>query len=140
MITSAILFPASPYDVNFTEELVIGLGTTVLCDKSFLDSWREELLKKRFGTDLIVPKRKNMKEQVRLIDRIKAKVCRKIRKVVETVGSHLTERFSINKIRVHDLWHFQSRLIRKILTHTVEVLFNLQFKSRPIDLDGFVLN
>ncbi len=140
MITSAILFPARPHDVNFTEELVSGFSKTILGDKGFLDPFREELLRNRYGTDLIVPKRKNMKEQVGLIDKIKAKVCRKIRKVVETVGSHLTERFNLNKIRVHDLWHFQSRLLRKILAHTVAVFLNLQLKRKPLDLDGLVLN
>lgn len=140
MITSAILLPARPHDVNFTEELVGGFGKTILGDKGFLDPWREELLKNRYGTDLIVSKRKNMKEQDGLIDRIKAKVCRKIRKVVEIVASHLTERLSINKIRVHDLWHFQSRLMRKILTHTVAVYLNLQLQRKPLDLEGLVLN
>ena len=140
MITSALLLPARPHDVNFTEELVGGLGKTMLGDKGFLDLWREELLQNRYGTDLIVPKRKNMKGQVTPFDQIKAKVCRKIRKVVETVGSHLTERLSINKIRVHDLWHFQSRLLRKILTHTVAVSLNFQLKRKPLDLDGLVLN
>jgi hypothetical protein len=46
------------------------------------------------------------------------KFCRRIRKIVETVGSHLTERFRVDSIRVHDLWHFQHRLIRKVLSHT----------------------
>ena len=140
MITSAVLLPARPHDVNFTEELVAGFGKTILGDKGFLDLWREELLGNRYGLQLIVPKRKNMKEQVSLTDRMKAKVCRRIRKVVETVGSHLTQRLSINKIRVHDLWHFQSRLMRKILTHTVAVYLNLQLKRKPLDLDGLVLN
>lgn len=81
-----------------------------------------------------------MKAQVSPFDQIKAKVCWRIRKVVETVGSHLTERLSINKIRVHDLWHFQSRLLRKILTHTVAVYLNLQLKRKPLDLDDLVLN
>lgn len=140
MITSAVLLPARPHDVNFTEELVGGFGKTILGDKGFLDPWREELLKNRYGTNLIVPKRKNMKEQLAPVDQIKAKVCQRIRKVVETVGSHLTERLSINKIRVHDLWHFQSRLMRKILTHTVAVFLNLQLKRKPLDLDGLILN
>ncbi len=140
MITSAILLAARPPDVNFTEELVGGLGKTILGDKGFLDSWRKELLENRYGTQLVVPKRSNMKEQVAPVEQIKAKVCRKIRKVVETVGSHLTERLNINKIRVHDLWHFQSRLMRKILTHTVAVFLNLQLKRKPLDLDGLVLN
>jgi len=27
---------------------------------------------------------------------------------------------------VHDLWHYQHRLIRKVLAHTVAVFLNLQ--------------
>lgn len=139
MITFASLLPARPHDVNFTEELASG-GKTILGDKGFLDPFRQQLLEDRYGTRLVVPKRKNMKEQNTEIDPITAKIFRKIRKVIETVGSHLTERFSLNKIRVRDLWHFQSRLIRKILAHTVAVFLNLQLGRKPLDLDGLVLN
>ncbi len=133
--------PARPHDVNFTEQLIDGFGKTVLGDKGFLDPFRQELLNDRYGTQVIVPKRKNIKERdENPIDKRAAKMYRKIRKVVETVGSHLTERLHITRIRVHDLWHFQSRLIRKILTHTVEVFLNLQLNRKPLDLDGVVLN
>ena len=57
---------------------------------------------------------------------------------METVGSHLTERFAVAKIRVHDLWQIQHRLIRKILAHTVMVFLNLQLGRDPLDLDGLV--
>jgi hypothetical protein len=56
----------------------------------------------------------------------------------ETVGAHLTERFAIARIRVHDLWHFHHRGIRKILAHTVGVFLNLQLRRPPLDLDGLV--
>jgi hypothetical protein len=141
MITSACLLPARPHDVNFTEELVGGFGKTVLGDKGFLDQFRQDLLLDRYGTRLIVPKRKNMKEQdENPIAKTTSNIYRKIRKVIETVNSHLTERLNITKIRVHDLWHFQSRLIRKILAHTVAVFLNLQLNRKPLDLDGLVLN
>lgn len=141
MITSAVLLPARPHDVNFTEELVSGGGKIVLGDKGFIDHFRGQLLEDRYGTKLIVPNRKNMKDQSEnTIDKIASKMYRKIRKVVETVNSHLTERLNITKIRVHDLWHFQSRLIRKILAHTVAVFLNLQLNRKPLDLDGLVLN
>ncbi len=39
---------------------------------------------------------------------------------METVGSQLSERFQISKIKVKDLWHYQNRIFRKILSHTVE--------------------
>jgi hypothetical protein len=66
------------------------------------------------------------------------KACKPIRKCVETVGSHLTERFAIARIWVRDVWHFQQRLIRKILPHTVVVFLNLQAGRPPLDLDGLV--
>jgi hypothetical protein len=63
---------------------------------------------------------------------------RRLRKRIETVGSQLTQRFEIDRIRVRDLWHFQHRLIRKILAHTVGVFFNLQLGRQPLDLDGLL--
>jgi len=99
------------------------------------------MLLDRDATRLIVPKRKNIKDKdENPIDLITSKLFRKIRKVVETVNSHLTERLNITKIRVPDVWHFQSRLIRKILAHTVAVFLNLQLNRKPLDLDGLVLN
>jgi len=44
----------------------------------------------------------------------------------------------VERIRVHDLWHFQHRLIRKVLAHTVGVFLNLQLGRPPLDLDGLV--
>ncbi len=113
----------------------------MLGDKGFLDPFRQTLLEDRYGTRLIVPKRKNMKKQtLEPFDKATRKMFGKVRKVIETVGSHLTERFNLNKIRVRDVWHFQSRLIRKILAHTVAVFLNLQLQRKPLDLDGLVLN
>jgi len=66
------------------------------------------------------------------------KFCAWIRKEVETVGAQLTERFAVARIRVHDMWHFHHRLIRKILAHTVGVFLNLQLRHPPLDLDGLV--
>jgi hypothetical protein len=77
--------PARPHDVNFTEELVNGFGKIVLGDKGFIDQFRQEILAERYGTQLIVPKRSNMKEaDENSLDKITSKICRKIRKVVET--------------------------------------------------------
>ncbi len=54
------------------------------------------------------------------------------------MGAHLTERFAVARLRVHDLWHYQHRLIRKILAHTVTVFLNLQLHRSPLDLDSLV--
>jgi hypothetical protein len=46
--------------------------------------------------------------------------------------------FAVERIRAHDLWHYQHRLIRKVLAHTVAVFLNLQMGRQPLDLDGLV--
>ena len=48
------------------------------------------------------------------------KSLRAVAELIETVGSHLTEHFAV-AAPVHDLWHYQHRLIRKVLAHTVVV-------------------
>jgi len=135
MITHFPLLNARAHDVNHTNALVEGFNGLCPADKGFLDPFRQPLLFDRYGMRIITPARSNMKGEH---PRPLRKFCSRIRKIVETVGSHLTERFAVTRIRVHDLWHFQHRLIRKVLSHTVMVFLNLQLKRDPLDLDGLV--
>jgi hypothetical protein len=100
-----------------------------------MDAYRQALLLKRHGITVVTPIRKNMQTD---LPKALLKFCKYVRKFVETIGSHLTERCEVDKIRVHDLWHFQHRLIRKILAHTVCVFLNLTSGRPPLDLDGLV--
>jgi Transposase DDE domain len=135
MITEYPLLPARPHDIQLLDDLVVGFEGLVPADKGFIDAFRQILLTERHGILLITPPRKGMTtlHPPRLL-----KACARLRKCVETVGSHLTERFAIARIRVHDLWHFQHRLIRKILAHTVGVFLNLQQGRPPLNLDGLL--
>ncbi len=135
MITHCPLLNARAHDVNHTTALVEGFGGLCPADKGFIDPFRQPLLLERYGVNIITPAKSNMSEEH---PRALRKFCRRVRKVVETVGSHLTERFAIARIRVHDIWHFQHRLIRKVLAHTVMVFLNLRLGRKPLDLDGLV--
>lgn len=136
MITHYPLLPARPHDINHLETLVEGFSGIAPADKGFIDAYRQAQLAERHGVKVITPPRSNMETSPHPPRLIKASAhCRKL---VETVGSHLTERFAIARIRVHDLWHFQHRLIRKVLAHTVAVFFNLTLNRSPLDLDGLV--
>ena len=135
MITAAPLLAARPHDVNHTGALIEGFSGLVPADKGFLDAFRQSLYEQRQGVQLIVPTRKNMAAPPSSGLR---RTCGRWRRIVETVGSQLTERFGIARIRVRDLWHYQHRLIRKILAHTVAVFLNLQLGRDPLDLDGLV--
>ncbi len=135
MITHFPLLSARAHDVNHTNALVEGFTGLCPADKGFIDPFRQPLLRQRYGVKIVTPVRSNMAEAQ---PRPLRKFCSRIRKIVETVGSHLTERFAVAKIRVHDLWHFQHRLIRKVLAHTMMVFLNLQLGRDPLDLDGLV--
>jgi hypothetical protein len=130
------LLPARPHDVQFTDELVANFAGIVPADKGFIDAVRQALLAERHGIIVVTPPCKRMQAAVAPLV---LKSCARWRKRVETVGSHLTERFAVAQIQVRDLWHFQHRLIRKILAHTVGVFLNLQFGRKPLDLNGLVV-
>lgn len=135
MITWYPLFAARPHDIQFLSELVEGFTGLVPADKGFIDATRQALLAETQGVIVVTPPRKGMASTQ---PRALRKICARWRKCVETVGSHLTERFAIARIRVHDLWHYQHRIIRKVLAHTVGVFLNLQLGRAALDLDGLI--
>ncbi|CAK8712339.1 Transposase DDE domain-containing protein [Candidatus Electronema aureum] len=135
MIRHYPLLPARPHDIQSIDILLEEFEGAAPADKGFIDERRQSLLLERHGILVVTPPRKNMKTTP---PESLLQFCRRIRKRIETVGSHLTERFKIDQIRVHDLWHFQHRLIRKILAHTVCVFLNLVYNRPPLDLDGLI--
>jgi len=135
MITHYPLLAARPHDIQSLDTLLEGFEGIAPADKGFIDQYRQSLLLDQYRIMVVTPARKNMPTN---LPKQLLRFCKRIRKFVETVGSHLTERFQVDQIRVHDLWHFQHRLIRKILAHTVCVFLNLMFHRPPLDLDGLV--
>jgi hypothetical protein len=136
MITYYPLLPARPHDINALDDLVEGCVGIVPADKGCIDAVRQAVLEERHGVIVITPPRKRMPSPhpPRLVQ-----AWRRIRKCVETVGSQVTERFALARMRVRDRWHFQHRVIRKVLAHTVGVFLNLQLGRPPLDLDDLVV-
>jgi hypothetical protein len=135
MITHYPLLAARPHDIQSLDTLLEGFEGLAPADKGFIDAYRQALLLERHRIVVVTPVRKNMQTDM---PTALLRFCRRIRQFVETVGSHLTERFGVDQIRVHDLWHFQHRLIRKILAHTICVFLNMRLGRPPLDLDGLV--
>jgi hypothetical protein len=136
MILHFPLLEARPHDINHLERLVAGFRGIAPADKGFIKLSLQQQLAQAQGVNVVTPRKKTMKTSLYPAQLVKA--CARWRKLVETVGSHLTERFAVDRIRVHDLWHFQHRLIRKVLAHTVAVFLNLTLGRQPLDLDGLV--
>jgi len=135
MIVAYPLVPARPHDSQVRDDLVDGFRGTVPADKGFIGAARQALLAERRAVLVSTPPRKGMTTPH---PRCLLRACARVRKGVDTVGSPLTERFAVARIRVHDLWHVQHRLIRTVLAHTVAVFLNLQLGPAPLDLDGLL--
>ena len=58
---------------------------------------------------------------------------------IDTVFSQLTGRYSIKRVWAKDLWHLTSRLLRKILSHTVAFLLNHQVGNPPLQLSRLLI-
>jgi hypothetical protein len=135
MIVHYALLPARPHDSQLLDDLLAGFQGVAIADKGFIDAVRQQTLAAKHVVELITPLRKNMKPQLPVHLR---RICQRWRKRIETVGSHLTERFHIETTHARDLWHYQNRLIRKVLAHTVCVFINLSLGRPPLDLDDLV--
>jgi hypothetical protein len=139
-IASYALLEANTHDCRHLPALVEGHQGLVPVDKGFFDPalWRQLFGQ---GTHIVGrgPKRvdKHRPPELELPAPIE-KLCARIRKTVEVVASLLCSRFAVDHIRVHDLWHFEHRLLRKILAFNLLVALNIERARKPLDLDGLV--
>ena len=137
MITHCPWLAARPHDVNHLGTLVEGFDGLVPADKGFLDEYQQNLRAARQGVQVVTPPRRNIKTQSELPERLQ-RASRYWRKLIETVNSQLTERFGIARTRAHGLWHYQHRLIRKILAHTVTIFLNQTLGRPPLHFTDLV--
>jgi hypothetical protein len=136
MSTHCPLLAARPHDIKHLAVLVEGFGGTAPADKGGIALPLPQQLAQEQGGWVVTPRQKRM--QAALSPAPVVRICPRWRKLIATAGSHLTERFGVNRMRVHDLWHVQPRLIRKVLAHTVAVFLNLTLGRPPLDWDGLV--
>jgi hypothetical protein len=136
MIIHCPLLEARPHDINHLALLIAGFRGIAPADKGCIDLHLQQHLAQQQGVSVVTPRKKHM--QTSLYPAQLVKMCARWRRLVETVGSHLIERFGVGRLQGHDLWHYQHRLIRKVLAHTVAVFLNLQLGRQPLDLDGLV--
>ena len=115
LILNFAIAPANVDERDVLPKIVDGIITGLLiADKGLISPSLKENLAKR-GIDLQTPLRKNMVDK-----RPKWLIswAMNTRRIIETVNSQLVERFNIQKIRAKNLWHFSSKVFRKILAHS----------------------
>lgn len=115
VIVAVSFTPANCSDLSVVDELTLNTNGWLMGDRAYWSPKKSTELKQR-GLKLIAPYKSKKREKKRwplwLIQK---------RRRIETVFSQLVGRLNGKKVWARDMWHFSSRWMRKILTHTVAV-------------------
>jgi hypothetical protein len=124
IIVRAEVCGANVHDTHLAERLLEGMGRGwVLADRNYWSPQLREQLHEVEGGPMLVArfKRKNETEKERGL--VWPRWLSAKRQKIETIFSQLVERYKMKVVRARDTWHFCSRFLRKVLSHTMAVVF-----------------
>jgi hypothetical protein len=127
VITRFVLAPGNKQELSVLPELVEGTRGLVIGDRNY---WSPRLRESLFqeGIELQAPFRSAKRDPWPHF----SGVLSRIRYLIDTVFSQLTERYQIKKVWAQDTWHLISRLLRKIYSHTLMLILNQKSGNPPL--------
>jgi hypothetical protein len=129
LITRFSLAPANAHELSVVPELVEFTSGVLVGDRNYHSPKTKEELA-TVGVELIAPYQHKSAdphpERSAFLSRLRYRI--------DTVFSQLVERYSIKRVWAKDLWHLTSRLLRKVLSHTVAFLLNHRAGNQPLQL------
>lgn len=133
VITSFVLAPANVHETAVVPELTEGTQGLLLGDRNYWSpSLREELQKR--GVNLLAPFRLASRDPNRKL----SVLISRFRYRIDTVFGQLVERYQAKRVWARDFWHLVSRLLRKVLSHTIAFFLNQQSGNSPLHLAKLV--
>ncbi len=133
IIEGAVLAPANAAETEVLWELGLPRGSVGIGDRNYWSPTLTEELA-RGGIRLLAP----YKNKARDPQPERSRVLRRLHWLIETVNGQLADRFQAKRTWAKDLWHLGSRLLRKILSHTVAAWVNVSQGHRPLDFASLV--
>ena len=135
VITRISVAPANAQGLRVLPDLTKFTSGIVVADRNYHSPKTKEELAQSMGIELLAPysskKRDPAPRRSALLSRFRYRI--------DTVFSQLTERYSIKRVWARDLWHLTSRLVRKVLSHTVAFLLNHQMGNPPLQLSKLLI-
>jgi hypothetical protein len=129
VVTRLSVCAAGVADAAVLEELTEQTAGICLGDRAYWSPDLHAQLRGR-GVEMLVP----FKKASRDLNPERSRRISSIRYRIETVFSQLCERFSAKRVRARDVWHLASRLLRKVLAHTVGIILNRAQGNEPLRL------
>jgi hypothetical protein len=116
VLTAFSTAAANIHDRDLVPELVEGAAGQVLGDRNYWDPQLTAALAPA-GIALRAPFKLRASDP----DPAASKTVTRLRWCIETVAAQLVERFHLKRTWARDAWHLTSRVLRKVLSHTVGV-------------------
>jgi len=135
MIQSFDMTGANVHDIHMVRELTPTDSGLLLGDRAYLsEPLKTELLEKQ-RLELSVPTKYGKPAE---LEPEQLSFRKRVRRLIETVGSQLCHYFEIKRIWARDVWHLTNRIYRKILAHTFCVLFCVREGVKPLSFSKLV--
>jgi hypothetical protein len=134
VITRLSVAPANAHELCVLPELAEGTSGLIVGDRNYHSpKTRQELA--GIGVELLAPysfkKRDPAPKKSGFLSRLRYRI--------DTAFSQLTERYSIKRVWARDVWHLASRLLRRVLSHTVVFLLNHRSGNQPLQLSKLLV-
>ncbi len=128
VVTDFRLVPANVHDTTVAADLLQTTQGWVLGDRNYWDPDLRTALAAQ-GLHLLAPFKTKKHEPFRY-----PRWLTHMRYRIETLIGQLVERFHAKKVWARDRWHLTSRWMRKLLSHSIAVLFCCQAGLPPLSL------
>ncbi len=129
LISRFSVAPANVHELSVLPELVERSWGVVVADRNYWSALVREQLAGR-GVELAASYQTKKHDP----DPQRSAFLSRFRYRIDTVFSQLVERYSVKRVWARDMWHLASRLLRKVLSHTVAFLLNHQVGNPPLQL------
>ena len=126
VITRISVAPANVHELSVLPEIAEFSSGLIVGDRNYHSPKRRKELAV-MGVELLAPYSSKKRDPAPK----KSAFLSRLRYRIDTVFSQLTERYSVKRVWARDMWHLASRLLRKVLSHTVAFLLNHQIPGNP---------
>ena len=130
VISRISVAPANAHELSVLPELLESTRGFAVGDRNYCSPETREELARSMDVALLAPYRTKKRDPAPE----KSAILSRLRYRIDTIFSQLTGRYSVKRVWAKDLWHLASRLLRKVLSHTVAFLLNHRAGSRPLQL------
>ena len=129
VITRFSVAPANAHELSVLPELTERTTGLLVGDRNYHSPKTKEELG-RMGIELLAPYSSKKRDPAPR----KSAFLSRLRYRIDTIFSQLVGRYRIKRVWARDLWHLASRLLRKVLSHTVAFLLNYRAGNQPLQL------